>query len=735
MVYNEALHTVVKTVLNRQLGKAIGLLENYLYTYQQLQYMELLQELKADYELMVSYWEKGYQDVQRGQLYDQLLRRMYVLATNIYILYYRHSSSYVYNLMNTARSTREHWTPDLIRAEMENFVTDVALLELEPEHVRRQRQQTVYEQHERKMASLFDYLWTTQLWADSVTEAFEEMLLTPTIDPIDQQLIVSSITLTAMNFWDANKFKLLISVYRKATNEHVRQRALIGWAFCLNSEVSTLYPELRDTVRQVTADERCCNELAELQMQLIYCMQAEKDTRKIQDEIMPELLKNNNIRITRNGIEEVDEDPMDDVLHPELSEQRMEKLEANVRKMIDMQKQGSDIYFGGFSQMKRFPFFNKVANWFVPYYPQHPAVSSIINNVRGKKFLDAMLSTGPFCDSDKYSFAIAFESTVRQLPEGLMAMLDRGEATLAGAGEMTSEELASPAFLRRSYLQDLYRFFRVYPMRGEFVNPFSPLNDGSSRYLFMASPLFQGTRLESKFGELVAFFIKHRQYEAAKLMLQNYREEQRDAQFYLMNGSLLLRTHDAENAGLTARDCFSRVVELEPDNERAWSGYARTLFGEGDYAQSLKYYNKLLDRHPDHQNYQLNAAVCLTNMRQYDEALKILFKLNYEAPDNANFSRVLAWALVGAGKYEQAGRIYEELLGGETPEPDDLLNAAYYHWFSGDVAGAVSLFRRYAKQDGIQFDAEREFFGSDYDMIKAHGVGDVEIRLMAGELL
>ena len=122
-------------------------------------------------------------------------------------------------------------------------------------------------------------------------------------------------------------------------------------------------------------------------------------------------------------------------------------------------------------------------------------------------------------------------------------------------------------------------------------------------------------------------------------------------------------------------------------------------------------------------------------MQQYEEALKILFKLNYEAPDNANFSRVLAWALVGAGKYEQAGRIYEDLLGGENPEPDDLLNAAYYHWFSGDVAGAVSLFRRYAKQDGIKFDAEGEFFGSDYDMIKAHGVGDVEIRLMAGELL
>ena len=735
MVYNEALETAVKTVLNRQLGKAIGQMENYLYTFVQPQAMEQLELIRTDYELMVGYWQKGFQDQQREELYDQLLRRMYVLTMNVYVRYYIRNSSYVMNICNTARGSRQDWSASTICQELESFVTDVAMLELEPEHIRSQKQQTVYEQHDRLTSALFDYIWTSRLWTDGVTEVFEKMLLTPTIDVADQQLMVSAITLSAMNFWDANKFRLLISVYRKASNELVRQRALIGWVFCLNSEACTLYTELRDTIRQVTEDERCCNELAELQMQLIYCLQAEKDTRKIQDEIMPELLKNNNIRITRNGIEEVDEDPMDDVLHPELSEQRMEKLEANIKKMIDMQKQGSDIYFGGFSQMKRFPFFNTVANWFVPYYPQHPAISPILNKVRGRKFLNTLLLKGPFCDSDKYSFIIAFEATVRQLPENLMTMLDRGEASLAGTEEMSSEELLSPAFLRRSYLQNLYRFFRVYPMRGEFVNPFSPDKDGHSRYLFMACPLFRGTRLEQKFVELASFFIKHRQYDAAKLTLRNVSEERRDAQFYLLNGNLLMRTHDDENGGLTALESFARVVQLEPDNERAWVGYARSLFGQGDYAQSLKYYNKLLEKHPDHQNYQLNAAVCLTNMQQYEEALRILFKLNYEAPDNTNFSRVLAWALVGAEKYDQAGKIYHELLSAESPEPDDILNAAYHHWFSGNVVGATVLFRRYAKLDGIKFDAEREFFGNDYEMIAAHGVGDVEIRLMAGSLL
>ena len=51
----------------------------------------------------------------------------------------------------------------------------------------------------------------------------------------------------------------------------------------------------------------------------------------------------------------------------------MEKLEASMKRMNDMQRQGSDVYFGGFSQMKRFPFFSVVANWFMPFYLHHPA--------------------------------------------------------------------------------------------------------------------------------------------------------------------------------------------------------------------------------------------------------------------------------------------------------------------------------------------------------------------------
>lgn len=729
---NEALNTIIECIMNQRLSKSMVMLENFLLTFTQPQAMEQLKQINEDYARLLDYWRKGYEDSQREQLYEQLLRRMYVLTMNVMIRHYIRNSSYVMGIYSQARAGRQEWSAASLRRDMEAFVSEVALLELESEHTRQQKRRTVYENHQRMMASLFDYIWTSRLWTDNLAEAFEDMLLSPTIDSADQQLIVSAITVSLLNFFGISKFRLLLHVYQKSVDERVRQRALIGWVLCLNAGASRLYTEMRDMLREAVADERCRNELAELQMQMIYCLRAESDNRIIQSEIMPELMKNNNIRVTRNGIEEVEDDPMEDVLHPELAEQRMEKLEESMRRMVDMQKQGSDIYFGGFKQMKRFPFFNVVGNWFLPFFIQHPVVEDVLQQVRGRKFLTMLLKLGTFCDSDKYSFTFAYQTAVSKIPENLLSMMERGEATLVGT-DLTSTDLDTPAFIRRSYLQNIYRFFRVYPMRSEFVNPFEDTDN--PRYYFFANPLFQHTRLEEKFGEVVSFFVKHKAYDAAKATLQNYRKEVRDAQFYLLNGNVMMRTHAEQNADLTVRENYASLIELEPENERAWAGYARALFGDRDYEQAYGYYRRLVDRHPDNQNYQLNAAVCLTNMSNYEEALKVLYKLNYEAPDNANINRVLAWALVGARKYQQAEKIYDNLLDTEKPEADDILNAAYCRWFQGRIDGAAHLFMEYAKASGVKFDAQTEFFTNEATMIRSHGVSDVEMQLMAGILL
>ena len=79
--------------------------------------------------------------------------------------------------------------------------------------------------------------------------------------------------------------------------------------------------------------------------------------------------------------------------------------------------------------------------------------------------------------------------------------------------------------------------------------------------------------------------------------------------------------------------------------------------------------------------------------------------------------------------------MYSELLNVEKSEADDLLNAAYCHWFGGRIDDAAYMFRQYAQTDGVTFDAATEFLTNEAAMIRSHGVSDVEMRLMADMLL
>ncbi len=736
----EELEEIKQDIYGRELGKAISKIENYLLTHTMQTEQEQLVSIKADYQLMRDYWLKGYKDPTRDEVYNSLLQRMYVLTTNVSIRHSIRNMSFAAGVYSRTRASRKDWSVTVLRHDMETFVSEVAMLGLEPEHLRAAKQTRLYEDHQLLMADLFDYIWTSRLWKDALSEAFEEIVLSPTIDSHDQQLIVSAVTLSAMNAFGFNKFRLLMNVYLKSTDEQVRQRALVGWVLCLDKNVETIYPDVGEMVRQAVASERCQQELAELQMQLVYCYNAESDNRRIRDEIMPDLIKNNNIRVTRNGIEEVDDNSVEDILHPEAAEQRMERMEQSMKQMMDMQKQGSDIYFSGFSQMKRFPFFYSVSNWFVPFYAEHPGISSIWEKARAKRFLQTLVENGPFCDSDKYSFVLAFEQVLNHLPANIAEMLDNGEASLLG-GQMSSEDVSKPAFQRRLYLQNLYRFFRVFPSRSFFRDPFAS-GEPSDNYLFFANRLLSGTPLEQHFGGITAFLMKQHMYDEAKAVIENCSESGRhvfggaasdEGAFWLATGNLLLRTGEMMCVSTTAVECFSRVLCRQPDNERALLGLARASFNDRDFAGALKAYDELLAIHPDHAGYQLNKAVCLTNLARYDEALKIIYKLNYNAPDDNNVNRVLAWTLVGNQQYEQAERIYERLLSVTPPANDDLLNCGYCRWFKGDVASAANMFRQYADVVGDDFDAW-DVFNDDREMITRQGITTTEVRLMV-ELL
>ena len=241
MKQNEQLIDVKEMLLSRQLGKGIRALENYLLTSQRQQDMSQLESIKNDYELMTDYWQRGYDDPQREQVCNQLLRRMFVLTSNIETNWQIAETPFLKATYQRPRRRSEGWSLDGIKQMMETFVSDVALLELEPEHTRQQKSSALYASHFEQMRDLFDYILTSRQWRDSQADAFLGMLLSPTLASVDQQLIVSAITLSAVQHFCFQKFRVLSEVYRQSTDEAVRQRALVGWVLTLASSERPLW--------------------------------------------------------------------------------------------------------------------------------------------------------------------------------------------------------------------------------------------------------------------------------------------------------------------------------------------------------------------------------------------------------------------------------------------------------------------------------------------------------------
>ena len=276
------------------------------------------------------------------------------------------------------------------------------------------------------------------------------------------------------------------------------------------------------------------------------------------------------------------------------------------------------------------------------------------------------------------------------------------------------EEANQPAYIRRNYLQDLYRFFRIFRQRVDFRNIF---NQESRDYLFLASPVFRSTQIESYFNEVTAFLIKKNRKKEALCVLNNYGENRQDFQYCMMAAYL----------GLNPLGNYAKALEMQPANERAMVGYARALFGKGCHKEALDLYEKLLALQPDKRSYLLNKAVCLTNLERYDEAEKVLFRLNYEDPDDANVNRALAWTLTCNGKYEQAEKVYAQLISDGKPFNDDLLNYGFCLWFGGHVDEAADCFHRYLKESGVK---KENMIRSEMPLIHAKGISEPEIQMM-----
>ena len=719
MNVEEILSKAINCLMDRRLSNAIEVLDQLYVQRPSLIGHSEFEAIKTDYQLMVDYMGRGFSDSHRESLYNTLLQRLYRVAADLEISWRcKNVSAYVNSFRVIDHLNTSH---DFVRTVLESFVSDIAMLSLQPEEMREQKSTELYDRHQSFMNRLFSALWTSCQWTDDDCKFYTELLLSPTVVSTDQQVIVSAISLGAMNQFDINKFKTLVNVYQKATDEHVRQRALVGWVLAV-FEGMDIFPEQDAMIRELCENPAITRELLTLQIQFFYSKDAEKDNDKIQRDIMPDIMRNSNLTIGRLGIMEKEEDAIESILHQDADEKRMEQLEEKVRKMMDMQKQGSDIYFGGFSQMKRFPFFNDMVNWFTPFYLNHPALRSVINKLGDTKFLNTLMERSNFCESDRYSFAFALEQIINQLPADIKDAIG-SDAMLGPLAE--SDDTEDAISIRRTYLQDLYRFFRLYHTANDFINPFEDNGKGDfvADTFFFTYKSFMGTGLDDVKLRLASHLYKHQQMTELAELLTTFQSA--DPRYAILMGYTNINMGKAE----FAYQFFDYALKTEPDNQWALKGKARAALDAEDYKTAEEVYTELLKLEPGHKNYTMNRCVALLKLGRTSEVREELFRLDYQYPEDMNVKRVLAWAMLSDNSLDKASQLYDTLLAA-TPAHEDYLNAGYCQWAMGNVQRAVELFREWIVKSGKSREQLLEEFRSDADTLEMYGISETDCFLM-----
>ena len=719
MNVEEILSKTIGFLMDKRLSNAIEILEQLYVQRPSLMGHGEFEAIKTDYQLMVDFMGRGFSDSHRESLYSSLLQRLYRVTADLEISWRcRNVSAYVNSFRVIDHLNTSH---DFIRTVLEAFVSDIAMLSLQPEEMREQKTAELYERHHSFMNRLFNSLWTSCQWTDDDCTFYTELLLSPTVVSTDQQVIVSAISLGAMNQFDINKLKTLVNVYQKATDEHVRQRALVGWVLSV-FEGMDIFPEQDAIVRKLCENSAITKELLTLQIQFFYSKDAEKDNDKIQRDIMPDIMRNSNLTIGRLGIMEKEEDTIESILHQDADEKRMEQLEEKVRKMMDMQKQGSDIYFGGFSQMKRFPFFSDMVNWFTPFYLNHPALRSVINKLGDTKFLNTLMERSNFCESDRYSFAFALEQVISQLPSDIKEVMG-SDVALGPLAE--SDDREDAISIRRTYLQDLYRFFRLYPTAKDFINPFE--DNGKSDFVadtfFFTYKSFMGTGLDDVKLRLALHLYKHKQMMELAELLTTFQSD--DPRYAILMGYTNIDMGKAE----FAYQFFDYALKAEPDNQWALKGKARAALDNEDYITAEEVYSKLLKLKPNHKTYTMNRCVALLKLGRTSEVREELFRLDYQYPDDMNVKRILAWAMLSDNSLDKASQLYDTLLT-SNPAHEDYLNAGYCQWAMGNIQKAVALFREWLAKSGKSAEQLLNEFRSDEETLSMYNISETDCFLM-----
>lgn len=588
---------------------------------------------------------------------------------------------------------------------------------------------TAEDEHEQLLDTIFSMIWCSTSWRKSDAELIARMIDDNSIEINDRAIIITAITMSLLKLFEPVKVNALINTILNAETM-LAVRATVGVLMVLheNHDKIEYFPSIIAAIESMGEDERAKRFIETVQIQLLYCRETVKIDRKMREEIIPAMLKNPNFNKEKLGIDIINDS--DDDKNPEW-EKWIES--SNIKKKLEelskWQDEGADLYISTFSQLKRFPFFNNMKNWLRPFTHKIPAISKAMPRelLSKNSLLKKIFSSTVFCNSDKFSFCLTFQSVPKEQMDLLtneMLEYDEERKSYGVAPHLSNAEQEQA--ISNMYIQDLYRFFKLSGFRHEFQDPFAnSLNLLDCEYL---------TSLVSTSETLLRIFnhLTNKGYYSeaidAGLIYETgdyERKEDTTALFYQEMGYCLQK----ESRYDEAIKYYTRADIIKADNPWTLQHIAQCHRLLMEPENALKFYLQAEEINPDSLPLLRQTGECLAMLERYDEAFARFFKVEYLKPDNANALRAIAWCSFLAGKMEQARNYYQKIFKLQQCTFTDYMNAAHVEWVGHNNKQATELYNK-AKELCGNNEKFLKTFNNDIVELYKHGVSLDEINML-----
>ena len=567
---------------------------------------------------------------------------------------------------------------------------------------------------------LFNALWTSDIWSPNDRTLVYELL--QELPENLAALSVSAITMGLMEMFDPQKYLFLFDAYAHPANI-VNQRAVAGIALgCLmHDNRMRNNKEIRDCVKSFEENAAFKKDLQCAQMQILRSRETEKISKFMNEEFIPEMLKNPALKKDKTGLDSL---AIEDTMNPEWEKWIESKdVKSKMNIMNQLYTTGADIHMASFANMKNFPFFRNMSNWFLPFDPKHPDVAfdNIGEETSGLKIVQQMVGGSEFCDSDCYSLYLFLTS----LPQGTRQMMSQHMPTLTEEMQEQIKELYARQNDRsnvcKKYTQNVYRFYKLFSRRHEFTDVFD--EETNLQYCDTLHPLVSDS---NHLHDVAMFLFSQKHYEEAEMMYAS------------LEMTTIPTVEISQKRGFCLQQ-LKRYDEAIEQYENADLQHPNNLWNLTHLAQccnyadqpekAVQYYLKAEGISPDDLNLQLQTGNCLAKLGQYDEAFKRFFKVHYLDEKSTTVWRAIAWYSLMAGKMEQAERFYQMIEdNGGGDNASDLLNIGHMHWIKQDFSKATKYYKKCYQLAGE--DSFCEMLLSDADSLLLMNVPPMDVPLI-----